>query len=660
VTNLIKRLAYPAAFLLISTVLISAVAGLLAGGPWMLRIAMLLLVGMLLLVVLWLVWHVVRAVLYTVGRRLAFSYLLIGALPIPMVGILVALTIYLVAGFFLGHLYRDALGSLEDDLAEAAETALVSDDVAVGPTGIPRAISTARYLDGVRVSGDPDLPSTWPPPLSPEPGGGDRPVEIFVLRDGQANLVAAAGDENRGVIARFTADLSEELTRRTGFWVQLYRSDDPHQTDTFRMKLGDRIFALRPLVDKDRAKKRADYFAVRSGTVSPLDRPWLWWNELSGSLRRLEGGEIVNDYVAATLNGTGRDVARHLLSGSSELDAAVWAGLLAVCGLLGTIYTIAVVMAIFIIVTLTRAVNRLSRATDAVRAGDFSTRIPVRRKDQLGELQRSFNQMTANLESLVSTAAQKEMLDNELRIARNLQKSLLPSALPSSEIVDFATLFEPSAAIGGDYFDIFRIDENRLAIVIADVSGHGLPTGLRMAMLKAALGILVEEQKSPRDILRRLSAMIRTDRKGHFFATATVALVDFRTGAMSLTNAGHPPTYRVRSGAVDEILLPGNPLGALGDDYGEADVLLEPGDVLVWLSDGLIEATNEAGEPFGYDRVREALAGDADSAAKVRDRLVSAVEEYVGDQTAADDKTLVSMRYRVRVKTDSASNPRNE
>ena len=76
--------------------------------------------------------------------------------------------------------------------------------------------------------------------------------------------------------------------------------------------------------------------------------------------------------------------------------------------------------------------------------------------------------------------------------------------LPQAESLEFSTLFEPSAAIGGDYFDILRVDENRLAVVIADVSGHGLPTGLRMAMIKAALGILVEEEKPPREILSRI------------------------------------------------------------------------------------------------------------------------------------------------------------
>jgi sigma-B regulation protein RsbU (phosphoserine phosphatase) len=478
-----------------------------------------------------------------------------------------------------------------------------------------------------------------------------------MFSDGSVGLVSSAGDANNGLIARFAGDLPDELTRRSGLWVELYRSDDPREADKFRMQLGKRVFALRPLVDEERAKSRSDYFAAEGGATSRLDRPWLWWNELSGSLRTLDDGEIVTDYLAASLNGTVRTVAEQLLSGSAELDAAIWAGLIAVSSLLGMIYTLALTMAVFIIVTLTRAVNRLSLATDAVRAGDFSARIPVRRKDQLGELQSSFNQMAGNLESLVATAAQKEILDNELRIARNLQKSLLPSKLPSSDVVDFATLFEPSAAIGGDYFDIFRIDDSRLAVVIADVSGHGLPTGLRMAMLKAALGILVEDQKTPREILRRLSSMIRTDRKGHFFATATVAVVDFRQASLHLTNAGHPPTYLVRNSEVEEILLPGNPLGALGDDYGEATLALEPGDVLVWLSDGLIEATDSASEPFGYERVEKALAGSAFSAAEVRDRLVEAVEQHTAGQPAEDDKTLVSMRYLVAVKADSASNP---
>jgi serine phosphatase RsbU (regulator of sigma subunit) len=641
----LKRLLVASTLLLVTTALISAAAGAVLGTPSMVAVAGLLLAGILLLLLLWLAWRLLHALLWRVGRRLAFSYLLIGVLPIPMVALLGGLVLYLAGAFFLGHLYRDAMRGLRADLGRAAVAQVTRGTIGGRLSSGVDEVSFARYAGGRRTDGDESLPTSWPEVQ----GDGDQlpRVALFALADGSPALIAAAGTGEAGVLARFTGDLDAELTRRSGVWVNLYRSDDPREQDKFRLQLGKRIFALRPLGGGDRAAEREAHFGTSQADLGWLDRPWLWWSEISGSLHRIEDGGLVSDYVTASLNGTPRLVARELFSESAELDAAVWAGLLAISGLLGTIYVLAAAMAVFIIFTLSRAVNRLSRATETVRAGDFSARIPVKRKDQVGELQRSFNQMAENLESLIATAAQKEILDNELKIARNLQKSLLPAALPASEAFDFATLFEPSAAIGGDYFDIFRLDESRLAVVIADVSGHGLPTGLRMAMLKAALGILVEDQKPPPEILRRLSAMIRADRKGHFFATASVAVIDFRRSELELTNAGHPPTYLLRDGAVEEILLPGNPLGALGDSYGEATIDLVAGDVLVWLSDGLIEAADPSGEPFGYARLAAAIAGDGGSAAAVRDRLVNAVSGHVGGLAADDDRTLVVMRYRV-------------
>src|SRR4029077_7557518 len=112
--------------------------------------------------------------------------------------------------------------------------------------------------------------------------------------------------------------------------------------------------------------------------------------------------------------------------------------------------------------------------------------------------------------------------------------------------VEFATLFEPSAAIGGDYFDILRLDERRLAVIIAGVSGHGLSTGLRMAMLKAALLILVQDETDSEQILRRLDAVVRADTETRLLVTSPLSLPDFRHGTLEITNAGHPPTYRLR------------------------------------------------------------------------------------------------------------------
>ncbi|MCP4203656.1 MAG: HAMP domain-containing protein, partial [bacterium] len=226
-------------------------------------------------------------------------------------------------------------------------------------------------------------------------------------------------------------------------WVKLYRSDDPRKGSRTRISFGGKEYSLQPVTLARGSKERAEYFAGQQPSQGFVDKPWLWWNEVSRDLLSLDDGQVVAEYVTATLNGTTRGVTRYLLSSSAEVDTAAWAGLISLASLLAAIYAAALVMALFMIFTLSRAVNRLSVATDAVRAGDFSARIPVRRNDQVGELQKSFNQMAENLEQLVATAAQQEILEKELKIARDLQQSLLPSELPQSDALEFATLFEP-------------------------------------------------------------------------------------------------------------------------------------------------------------------------------------------------------------------------
>ncbi len=653
-----RRILVLVGFLLGAVVVVSAIAGIAGGAPWMALAAKALALGAALLLALWLVVRLLQRFLWRVGRRLAFSYFLIGVLPIPMAGLLLALNAYLIAGYFTGHLYRDAVDRLHDELAVAAAARAAHLESGLSRvTAAEGDLVFAYYRAGARVAGDLRLPERWPGWL--EEGaeaaaavddGVARPLRTgraFVAwEEGAPTLAAAVRNGDSGVLAIYAGDIESDLSRRAEVWVSLIRSDDPRRESTVRLQVLAHEFALQPLIAKRRVADRAQFFGAEAETAGLLDRPLLWWGEVSGPYRELADGAVVAEFVTASLNGTLRTVFRNILSGAAEVNTAVWAGLISLTVLLSTIYALAAAMALYLIITLSRAVDRLSHATAAVQSGDFSARIPVRRRDQVGELQRSFNSMTANLEQLVASQAHKEILEKELEIARNLQKSLLPSILPSSDVVDFATLFEPSAAIGGDYFDILRIDDQRLAVVIADVSGHGLPTGLRMAMLKAALVILVEEAKRPEEILRRLSEMVRADASDRrTFVTATVAIVDFRQGRLELTNAGHPPTYLVRSSGVEEVLLPGNPLGALGETYGETTVELATGDVAVWLSDGLIEAAGRNGEPFGYERVREALAGPAPNAAIVRDRLLAAVERHVEGRPPDDDRTLVAMRY---------------
>lgn len=629
-------------------------------------LAKLLLAGAVLALLLWLLARAYQAFLWKVSRRLAFSYFLIGVVPIPLLALLALCTTYVLATFFLGHLYRDTLAALQLQQVERAE-GMLGAFATNGRPAAPRhgAFAFDYYRRGERVGGAGAAPAAWPAWLTEAPPeemavGAPELARFVLLEDGALTLAVAVEAGELGVTAVYTGDPAEALRRRSGAWVELVRSETAEAEPEIVTFLGREARFRSPTLERQGAtgsEEQQKFFQQGEGGGSRLDRPLVYWQQLAGPVQRLADGQLVSRTLQILVTATPRLIAAQLVSGSSEHDAAVWIALLAITSVLSGIYAVAVLVALAMIFGLSRAVNRLSRATTAVQEGKFSVRIPVRRGDQVGALQRSFNDMAANLEGLVATAAQKEILEKELSIARELQESLLPGNLPQGEAVEFATLFEPSAAIGGDYFDILRLDERRLAVVIADVSGHGLSSGLRMAMLKAALLILVDEEEEPAAILRRLDALVRTNAEKRFFVTATLALFDVTTGVLDLNNAGHPPTYLLRRGEVEEILLPGAPLGSLGHRYGARKVQLEADDLVVWLSDGLIEAADPGGNAFGYDAVVEALRGPAKAALEVRSRLLSAVERHTGGHPASDDRTLVVMHYRTPVALTEATSP---
>jgi serine phosphatase RsbU (regulator of sigma subunit) len=611
----------------------------------------------------WLAWRAYQRLLWRVSGRLAFSYFLIGVVPIPLAALLLALVAWLMSGFFLGHLYRDALVGLKEEVAAAAAHGVTGTSGSSLGSGLDSAnpepgaltFAIARYRDGRRVAGDPRAPGSWPDWLA----ALEEPAMVR-LADGTLTLAAASGDRDRagtGGLAFLDQELGAVLRDRAGFWVEP-RERDPASSTGTQLTFGEEGFTVGPtgLADPsaEAQAERREFFARRAesdGKLGFRDRPFVDWQETIDDPRPLADDAPAAPAAAAetTYGGMGLSASLRMLgdalfSANAELSQVVWVALLAVSLLLLAIYAVAELVALAMIFGLSRAVTRLYQATSSISRGDFSARIPVRRTDQLGALQSSFNSMAESLEDLVATSAQKELLDKELEIAREVQQSLIPQNLPRGAGLEFATLFEPSAAIGGDYFDLLRLSETELALVVADVSGHGLSTGLRMAMVKAAVQILVDEGHPPGEIMKRLDQTVRSG-EGRFFVTATYARIDEREGRVDLVNAGHPPTYRVRRGRVEEILLPGSPLGGLGTNHGTRTLELEDGDLLVWLSDGLIEATDRDSVPFGYDRTVAALAGAADTAAELRDRLLAAIAEHTGGRPGDDDRTLVVMRY---------------
>jgi serine phosphatase RsbU (regulator of sigma subunit) len=610
-----------------------------------------------LLLLAWLARAAWRHLFWSVGRRLAFSYILVGVLPLVLIATLGLLCSYLLGGFLLGHLYRDAIDDLRDELESAALARLHE-----APSAHDRAVAVgwlhfADYRRGHKIDGGAEAPQEWPAWLAAAQAQRDDPTNpesrrpFVALSDGSLSAAAIAGDAERGALVWYRGDLAAFLRERTKTWFELYRSDDPRKLPVTRIQIGARVLTLRGLWLHREPQELEEFYRLNppeeAGSPRLIERPVILWMERAGILRSLANGETAADGVAVSLAASPRGLFRALLSTSEQADSSAWLALAGVSVLLFEIWAVAAAVAIFMIYGLSRAVNRLSRATEAIGRGDFSFRIPGRRRDQLGELQRSFNEMAAHLGELVGTAAQKEALDKELALARQVQQDLLPESVGDRSGVDIAAHFEPSAAIGGDYYDILDRPGGGFAIVVADVAGHGLAAGLRMAMVKSALTLLVEEGRSAQEVFQRLGHLLRRRAGERSFVTLALADFDPAGGRLELLNAGHPPAYLVRaSGEVVELMLPGVPLGGLSGAPGHASLRLAPGEGVVFLSDGLIEARNPEGELFGYEAVRARLAGEPTDAAGLLDRLLAAVREFSAGAPAEDDRTVVAVVYR--------------
>ena len=200
--------------------------------------------------------------------------------------------------------------------------------------------------------------------------------------------------------------------------------------------------------------------------------------------------------------------------------------------------------------------------------------------------------MVERLSTSVAARAEKEALEHELSVARDLQRRLLPPADFACPGVGIAVDFAPAAAIGGDFYDL-SYSERVLTVSVADVSGHGLPTGLVMAAAKASLGMLARTGAGGVRLMELLHEEIVRTTEPRTFVTLAHLVFDLAKGTVAFTNAGHPYPYRVgRDGTVEALTNPARPLGlVLSGGWHTVTAPLVPGDCWVLFSDGLVEAT---------------------------------------------------------------------
>jgi len=310
--------------------------------------------------------------------------------------------------------------------------------------------------------------------------------------------------------------------------------------------------------------------------------------------------------------------------------------------------SLAVVGSMLFAMLLTRPIRELTAGMSRVADGDLKVRLKRKSRDEIGALTEDFNQMMADLQENV---LERQRMSHELDIARRIQRSLLPQSEPNVPGLDVAGTCLTYAEVGGDYYDYLPLSDGRLAIAIGDVSGHGVSSGLLAAAVQGCLSNQVSIDPAAAKVLAAVDHVVRSS--GGQMMTLCYTVLDPRNGLSTIASAGHwPPChYVVRTGAVEEVypstaIAPA--LGAFSTTfYPDHQVSLEPGDVLAFYSDGILEEVNPDNEMYGEERFHDALRRHAGGTAQqIRDAILDELSTFRGEAPQDDDIALVIVKYR--------------
>ncbi len=630
--------------------------------PALLRVPAKLVLGIALL---WATWRGLRWLsarfLWRIRTKLILSYLFVALVPVVLLSLFLGLAAVAFMQLVASRMVVDEIDRAGEILRTSAHAALeglpaqraravsaLSDRLAPARALHPELAWT--LLEGGRVVASSEetphtLPSWWDGQafaglVSAEPSAGVGAIDAV-------RAVWPAGPRTLVLDVPTDRLFFEELERRTGLQVVPLTQQDPgagaepatepsegagvgaeitieHEGETVRAPLGSGLTSF-AFPERTRwSTGETSVFPPLSLRYQPLDL-----------VRRLSPGLLPSEAGARTLPDM----------------------LLIAMGVVGVVflvmYAVALMLGLVLARSITRGVHDLSEGTRRLREGDFSHTIRIRSRDQLGDLAESFNLMSRGIQDLMREQAEKERLEEELRIAREIQMSLLPGkTLSTVPGIRVAALCIPATEVGGDYYDVLPLGDTRMGVLVADVSGKGTSAALYMAELKGLVLSLSRIYDSPARLLVEANKILGESMDSRTFVTMTYAVVDVAAGRMRFARAGHNPLIHLeaRTGKTRVLTPPG--LG-LGLDRGEGferilreeEVPLAPDDFFLFFTDGLSEAMNEGSELFGEARLRRILEdSDGLSSEQLRGRILEEVERFVGDAAPHDDLTMVVLK----------------
>ena len=285
------------------------------------------------------------------------------------------------------------------------------------------------------------------------------------------------------------------------------------------------------------------------------------------------------------------------------------------------------------------------------------SQLNIRTGDEIQALSEAIKTMELEINEyirdLTTVTAEKERIGAELNVATQIQADMLPRIFPAfperTEFDIYATM-DPAKEVGGDFYDFFLVDDDHLAVVIADVSGKGVPAALFMVIAKTLIKNHAQNKETPGDVFTQTNGQLCEGNDAGLFVTAWMGILEISTGKFTYVNAGHNPPLLKRAGGPFEWLKsrPGFVLAGMeGVRYRENTLQLEPGDRLYLYTDGVTEATNGAQELYGEDRLQAALNEAPDlPVEELLPRIKNSIDTFVGDADQFDDITMLGLSYK--------------
>lgn len=576
----------------------------------------------------------IKTAIWRLRNRLIVAYIFIAVVPVVLVTTLLGLAGYAVIEQMSIYLVNRELDHRESSLLRLAEASAHfparDPDTAVNRFRMQmRNIFPDAHLlisgpENVRYPENSDIthpPAQW---VESEKSSGGQPSSGLVIKDGKlyAWAHAAGNDTEVTVLAPLTPEL----------------------LSSFVPGLGDAAF--RPIMgrlNESHIPPPVNAFDFRVNGVYPVDVP-----EWNAPTRKVQLFLRVDTRLSSVMA---------IMFGHKTVGGQAWSEVvLDLLIVFAVIFLILEMASLYTGVRLSRsitgAVHELYQGMQHVKEGDFAYRVPVKGDDQLADLTSSFNTMTENLSRLIVVAKEKERLESELEIAREVQSNLFPKNAPQAKNLELRGLCQPARMVSGDYYDFMPLPQ-QLGFAIGDVAGKGISAALLMATIQSTM----RTQLSPTNgygppkistarLVATLNRQLYATTSPEKYATFFFALFNEDTSALTYTNAGHLSPLLLRGPNVQSLDPTGTVVGAFANaKYDERTLEMQAGDVLVAYTDGIVEPENEYDEMFGEDRLRDLLVKfeHADSAEMIA-RTMEAVKQWTHSPEQADDMTMVVAR----------------